>query len=286
MNSKMGLLPVQAKEKQGLMTVVLDMDETLIHSDFVGCSEEEYKAHEVMHSIPPFDFFLTVCDGVAVYIRPGLAHFLKLLHQLFEVVIFTAGEKDYADAVLDAVDPEGYISHRLYRDSTCEYRGLNFVKDLTTIGRDLSKCVLLDNNLISMAATPDNCILIDDFFTDKSDRELPLVASILMDLTELEDVRPVLRDAFCIRDIVDQRIFSQMFDQFEDDDDEGDVYDVTDVTDATDEKEEVYPENENENENENGILTVQEVGCHDSEPTESNDSELHQLVNNFTSLRT
>ena len=204
------LLPPQSPKKKGLMTVVLDMDETMIHSNFVGCSREENRQQELLDGRPHSDFFLEVCDGVAVYIRPGLAHFLKLLDQLFEVVVFTAGEKDYADAVLDYVDPEGYIAHRLYRESTCEFRGLNYVKDLNHLGRNMTKCVLLDNNLVSLAATPDNCILIDDFFTDKTDRELPLVASILMDLSELEDVRPILRDAFSIRETVDHRFFAHL----------------------------------------------------------------------------
>lgn len=146
--------------------------------------------------------------GVAVHIRPGLNYFLKLLDHLFEVIVFTAGEQDYADAVLDYVDPEGFISHRLYRESTCEHRGLNYVKDLNHLGRDLARCVLLDNNIISMAANPDNCILIDDFFTDKRDRELPLVASILMDLNELDDIRPVLKDAFNIREQLTSRFSS------------------------------------------------------------------------------
>jgi Dullard-like phosphatase family protein len=203
------LLPPQSASKKGLMTVVLDMDETMIHSDFVGCSEKEYKKMESLQGLPPSDFFLDVCDGVAVYIRPGLSHFLKLLNQLFEVVVFTAGEKDYADAVLDYVDPQGFISHRLYRDSTCEFRNLNYVKDLNMLGRDMARTVLLDNNMVSMAATPDNCILIDDFFTDKSDRELPLVASILMDLGDVKDVRPILRDAFAIRETVASRFFNE-----------------------------------------------------------------------------
>jgi len=203
------------------MTVVLDMDETLIHSCFVGCSESENKAQEIAEGRPPCDFFLDVCDGVAVYIRPGLSHFLKLLNQLFEVVVFTAGEQDYADAVLDYVDPEGYISYRLYRESTCGCRGLNYVKDLHHLGRDMAKIVLLDNNMVSMVATPDNCILIDDFISDKTDRELPLVASILMDLNELDDVRPCLRDAFSIRETIDERFFFGQKAEEEDDEDDG-----------------------------------------------------------------
>lgn len=189
------------------MCVVLDMDETLIHSEFVGCSEEEYRKQAKADGRRQADFFLDVCDGVAVFVRPGLEHFLKLLKQEFEVVVFTAGEKDYADAILDHIDENiNCIVHRLYRESTCVFSGLNYVKNLHHLNRDMGRIVLVDNNMVSMVATPDNCILVEDFITDPNDEELALVASILIDLSELEDVRPCLRDAFSIRSIVEERL--------------------------------------------------------------------------------
>jgi CTD small phosphatase-like protein 2 len=60
------------------------------------------------------------------------------------VVVFTAGLKDYADWILDELDPEKYISWRLYRDS-CILRHGSYLKDLKIIGRDFSKIVIVDN---------------------------------------------------------------------------------------------------------------------------------------------
>ena len=48
-------------------------------------------------------------------IRPGALAFLKLMSEHFELVIFTAAVQDYADWVLDQLDPQGYIDYRLYR---------------------------------------------------------------------------------------------------------------------------------------------------------------------------
>ena len=70
-------------------TLVLDLDETLVHFE---ASERKFK------------------------IRPFCISFLKTLSKLFEIVIFTAASQDYADWILDVLDPsKEYIQHRLYR---------------------------------------------------------------------------------------------------------------------------------------------------------------------------
>jgi TFIIF-interacting CTD phosphatase-like protein len=37
------------------------------------------------------------------------------MSQYFEIVIFTAAVKDYADQILDTIDKKNWITHRLYR---------------------------------------------------------------------------------------------------------------------------------------------------------------------------
>ena len=48
-------------------------------------------------------------------VRPGTEEFLEQMSKYYEIVIFTAATQDYADWVLDKIDPEHHISHRLYR---------------------------------------------------------------------------------------------------------------------------------------------------------------------------
>ena len=96
---------------------MLDLDETLIHFD---PKVKRYKP------------------------RPGALRFLNELYRYYELVVFTAGLKDYADWILNDFDRQAYISHRLYRDHT-KYRNGVYMKDLSRLGRDLKKIIIIDN---------------------------------------------------------------------------------------------------------------------------------------------
>ena len=74
-------------------TLVLDMDDTLLFCD------------------------QTAVDSLQIYKRPGLSLFLEEMSHLFEIVVFTAANREYADTVIDSLsDCKFYISHRLYWD--------------------------------------------------------------------------------------------------------------------------------------------------------------------------
>jgi CTD small phosphatase-like protein 2 len=133
---------------EGVYTMVLDLDETLIHY-FEGEAE---------------GFFL---------VRPGCDTFLKELSKHYEVVIFTAALQDvssiqYADWVLDQIDSERVISHRLYRQHTMQ-TGAVCIKDLSRLGRDLSRVIIVDNVADNFQRQPDNGIFIRSWFDDMSD---------------------------------------------------------------------------------------------------------------------
>ena len=82
-------------------TLVLDLDETLIHF-----TDKKRQGNAADHSPTYFN------------IRPACQRFLREMSQCFEVVIFTAGTQEYADWILDQIDLQGWISHRLYRQHT------------------------------------------------------------------------------------------------------------------------------------------------------------------------
>ena len=44
--------------------------------------------------------------------------FLTELSKYYEIVVFTAGVQEYADWVIDQIDHEKRIKHRLYREHT------------------------------------------------------------------------------------------------------------------------------------------------------------------------
>lgn len=165
-------------------TVVLDLDETLVHSKM---------------DPPPdrFDFMVRPrIDGEIMnfYVqkRPGVDDLLAALGERFEVVVFTAGLREYASLVLDRLDRKGVIAHALYRDACKEVNG-KFVKDLSGLGRDLRRVVIVDDNPNAYVLQPENAIPIEPFTGDLGDRELGKLMEFLEGCDGVEDMREAVK---------------------------------------------------------------------------------------------
>jgi len=214
------------------MTVVLDMDETLIHSRFLEMSEAETvemrQAEERQSNVKSVDdsFHVVLTEGgpkttVAVNRRPQLAAFLESLAARWRVVIFTAATQDYADPVLDVIDPTGafFAGGRLYRQHCTRLANGGYVKDLTTLplpshlggggggtrrGFDalvgsggaaetnLARTVLVDNSPSVFLPQPFNGIPIESFYDDAEDDALRKTLALLDALDEESDVRRLI----------------------------------------------------------------------------------------------
>jgi Dullard-like phosphatase family protein len=162
--------------------LVLDMDETLLHSVF----DEE----EVLPSAPDANVFLPEDEiSIPVFWRPGVQDFLKKVSSEYEVLVWTAGTRGYAEPVLNRLDPNGYITTRLYRDSCTEQDDGSFLKDLSTLNRPLSEVIIVDNNPDSFALHPDNGIQCVDFYFDACDTELKKIVHFLDLIKDAKDVR-------------------------------------------------------------------------------------------------
>lgn len=90
---------------------------------------------------------------VSIKMRPFLDMALDFLAKFYEIVVFTAGTQDYADAALDFIDPNRQIiKHRLYRQHCVNPCHGVYVKDLRIIAdRDIKDIILVDNSIISFA---------------------------------------------------------------------------------------------------------------------------------------
>ncbi|KAI8066576.1 HAD-like domain-containing protein [Gongronella butleri] len=163
--------------------LVLDLDETLVHSSFKMTHHADYVLPIEIEGRP---------HNVFVLKRPGVDTFMKRMGELYEIVVFTASMPMYADAVLDKVDIHQVVRHRLYRDSCFHYKG-TYVKDLSQLGRNLTQVIILDNSPLSYIFHTANAIPITTWFQDPHDSELIDLIPFLEDLAPRDiDVTEIL----------------------------------------------------------------------------------------------
>lgn len=195
--------------------LVLDLDETLIHSTsrsptllisgrtttsgFLGLETAGaalgLRANDNPRRIRPH-MVEVVLDGRSVlyhvYKRPWADYFLRKVASWYTVVIFTASVQEYADPVIDWLDQgRGLISARLFRES-CTYRGGSYVKELKVVDEDLSKVCLVDNSPASYAVNRANGIPVEGWTSDPNDEALLDLLPVLDSLRFASDVRHIL----------------------------------------------------------------------------------------------
>jgi len=153
-----------------IYTLVLDLDETLVH-------------------------YIEEKDRHYVQVRPYAEYFISEMGKYFEIVIFTSAEEEYANIVLDEIDKNKVISHKLYRRHV-EFNDGFCLKDLNKLGRDIKKVCIIDNDKNNFKLHEDNGIEIKEFLGEQDDNELDLLGDLLMTIIEsnLDDIRPVIKD--------------------------------------------------------------------------------------------
>ena len=90
--------------------LLFDLDETLAH-----CVRQENPDRPPDVKLP-----ITLASGKVMEagfnVRPYTKECLELANKYYEVAVFTASHKWYADVILDYIDPDHkYFQHRLYR---------------------------------------------------------------------------------------------------------------------------------------------------------------------------
>ena len=153
-----------------IYTLVLDLDETLVH-------------------------YIEEKDRHYVQVRPYAEYFISEMGKYFEIVIFTSAEEEYANIVLDEIDKNKVISHKLYRRHV-EFNDGFCLKDLNKLGRDIKKVCIIDNDKNNFKLHEDNGIEIKEFLGEQDDKELDILGDLLMTIIEsnLDDIRPIIKD--------------------------------------------------------------------------------------------
>ena len=167
-------------------TLIIDLDETLIHSMAKGGRMSTGHMVEVRLGggpgvMPSSDAVgtggtpttLPLGSGVPilyyVHERPGCHEFLRKVSKWYNLVVFTASVQEYADPVIDWLERERrYFGARYYRQH-CTLRNGAYIKDVAQVEPDLSRVMILDNSLMSYIfhegewSGPDDTVLIANF---------------------------------------------------------------------------------------------------------------------------
>lgn len=185
------LLEPQFIEDEGRQTLILDLDETLIHALPPG-QEPPPHLESIEVEYPK--------NSIKVLKRPGLTEFLDKIKDLFEVLIWTASSQEYADPIINAIDPTNIVAHRLYRQDCTIYKEkrrssvsynkspelnclkIDSIKELNRLGRDVKRCFIVDDKEISYSKNADRGIPIKAWVEDENDRELERVFQVLRGL--------------------------------------------------------------------------------------------------------
>ncbi|KAL1985096.1 hypothetical protein VTN96DRAFT_8225 [Rasamsonia emersonii] len=183
-------------------TLVLDLDETLIHSLAKGGRMSSGHMVEVKLTTP---MTASVAPGeppttlgpqhpILYYVhkRPHCDEFLRKVCKWYKLVIFTASVQEYADPVIDWLEQERKFFQARYYRQHCTLRNGAFIKDLSSVEPDLSKVMILDNSPISYIFHEDNAIPIKGWISDPTDNGLLNLIPMLEALQYVTDVRAFL----------------------------------------------------------------------------------------------
>uniref|UniRef100_A0A3B3UKJ3 protein-serine/threonine phosphatase n=1 Tax=Poecilia latipinna TaxID=48699 RepID=A0A3B3UKJ3_9TELE len=177
------LLSQSASDDPAKICVVIDLDETLVHSSFKPLNNADF--------IIPVEIE-GIVHQVHVLKRPHVDEFLQRMGEMFECVLFTASLSKYADPVSDLLDKGGAFQSRLFREACVYHRG-NYVKDLSRLGRDLNRVIIIDNSPASYIFHPDNAVPVVSWFDDMSDTELLDLIPFFERLSKVDDIYDILR---------------------------------------------------------------------------------------------
>ncbi|KAH6764426.1 Haloacid dehalogenase-like hydrolase superfamily protein [Perilla frutescens var. hirtella] len=141
------LLPDLHPLEQHIFTLVLDLNETLIYSD--------WKRDR----------------GWRTFKRPGVEAFLEHLAQFYEIVVYSDQLNMYVDPVVERLDTKHCIRYRLSRGETKYVNGKHY-RDLAMLNRDPAKVIYISGHALESSLQPENSIQIKSWQGEPDDTAL------------------------------------------------------------------------------------------------------------------
>ncbi|RWS22979.1 mitochondrial import inner membrane translocase subunit TIM50-like protein [Leptotrombidium deliense] len=162
--------PLEHPYMQPPYTLVIEMTGVLLNPEWT------YKMGWRFKKRPFIDYFLQQCGP-----------------PLFELVIFTEETGFTAFPLIDNMDPNGYVMHRLFRDSTRYDKGVR-LKDLNCLNRDLKRVIHIDWNKSACKLNSDNCLILKKWEGDSNDKSLFDLAQLIRTIAAqgIDDVREII----------------------------------------------------------------------------------------------
>jgi len=208
-------LPPQIEEDMGKKTLFIEFESVMCFT-YIPDENTGYMANPA--NIDPEEQMYDPTQGlkglnVWYYPRPHLREFLAYASEHFEPILYTRGEKKYADFVLEKIDPmRNIFRHRLYQNA-CYHLEKNdedlneFIKDVTQFDRDPKKVLLLDHSPLNFILNPDNVIpcipyMAEKTYDDVDDTFLLALKEELSEFKDEDDVREMSREKFDVQQIL------------------------------------------------------------------------------------
>ena len=156
-------IPYITKKNNKKYSLVLDLDETLIH----------FKVNHKQND-----------EGV-LKLRPGVFTFLEKVKEFYEIILFTEASEAYTGLIMEAFNKKNYFDYKLFRQHTIII-GQDFVKDLQRIGRPLDRIIIIDNIAQNFRMQKANGINIKSFFGENQKDQalidlIPILTNIAKD---------------------------------------------------------------------------------------------------------
>lgn len=128
---------------------------------------------------------------MGINVRPFCVQALHTLSKYYEIYVFTASSENYANSIVDFLDPHNkYISGILSRQQCMQTKSGFFIKDLRILNnRDLKDVVIVDNMPHSFGFQIENGIPILEWLNDQNDMELKYLTRYLLEALNYDDLR-------------------------------------------------------------------------------------------------
>ena len=115
-----------------------------------------------------------------LHLRPGLFRFLSQVKPFYELITFTSASKEYAQPIINEIELKNkYFDYNFYREHSV-INGNDFVKDISRIGRDMKRIIIVDNMEENFRLNRKNGIKIKPFYGEQNDRVLDDLSRILI----------------------------------------------------------------------------------------------------------